>query len=198
MAHIIRKRGIVTKSFPWKAEFLAEVWACIERARVMYPEMSKVPNRELPIVFFDTGTTAGYHKVRKVNHKDVHNLEFNTQAILLNWHDMFDDTIPHEVAHLVCYLVHGRKVPCHGPKWKRIAINLGGTAKRTHDYELEKCRKRRKIASTHIYRGAKGVDLVLTQIRHNKLQRGKMKWYGTATAGRVYKDDYIGLKELQC
>lgn len=53
---------------------------------------------------------------------------FNVQNLFHNWDDMVNDTIPHEVAHLVCIRMGWDKG--HGPKWKRICRELGGTGKR--------------------------------------------------------------------
>lgn len=63
-------------------------------------------------------------------------LRFNSEIIQ---GDHFDDlmnlTVPHEVAHLVCYARPelGRK---HDMGWKRVCVALGGNGARTHSYDV--------------------------------------------------------------
>lgn len=48
--------------------------------------------------------------------------------------DMLEDTIPHEVAHIVCFAL--KCCDGHGPNWKRIAKSLGCSGERTHSLSV--------------------------------------------------------------
>ena len=95
----------------------------------------------LPVVVFDLkGTTAGQawtgeNKIR-VNLGVLMNPKYQE--------DMLEQTIPHEVAHLVTRAIWGSQVKSHGRQWAFIMNLLGKPAKRCHTYEVEPARKRAK------------------------------------------------------
>ena len=63
-------------------------------------------------------------------------LRFNREIIQGDhFEDMMNFTIPHEIAHLICYSRPelGRK---HDAGWKRVCMALGGDGKRTHSYDV--------------------------------------------------------------
>ncbi len=63
-------------------------------------------------------------------------LRFNCEIIQGDhFEDMMNLTIPHEIAHLICYARPelGRK---HDTGWKRVCVALGGDGKRTHNYDV--------------------------------------------------------------
>lgn len=81
------------------------------------------------------GQTAGYASHRN----GVYQLRFNPEAILKYNEDMTNDTIPHEVAHLVCF--NRRELGTdHDAGWKRVCRSLGGDDSRTHDMVLTKAK----------------------------------------------------------
>lgn len=53
--------------------------------------------------------------------------------------DMFENTIPHELAHIIAYRMYGEKN--HGKAWKLVALALYGYNNTYHDY-IPKNRKR--------------------------------------------------------
>lgn len=63
-------------------------------------------------------------------------LRFNSELIQgKHFDDMMQNTVPHEVAHLVCYARPdlGRK---HDSGWRRVCLALGGDGRRCHDYDV--------------------------------------------------------------
>lgn len=63
-------------------------------------------------------------------------LRFNSELIQgKHFDDMMNNTVPHEVAHLVCYARPdlGRK---HDSGWQRVCLALGGDGRRCHDYDV--------------------------------------------------------------
>jgi predicted SprT family Zn-dependent metalloprotease len=65
-------------------------------------------------------------------------LRFNRNLILGDKHyqDILDETVPHEVAHLVCYADPslGKN---HDRGWKRVCIAIGGNGKTRHEYDTK-------------------------------------------------------------
>ena len=191
MTGIIRKRGIV-RSHPRKRELMDEIRRIWVIAQTEWPAF-RLNLGNVPVVFVNCGTTAGYARWHKNKYEEMtYNIEINVQAITVDWHDTFSDTIPHEVAHVVNRYLNGRKVKTHGPEWKRIAIALGSTGERTHCMPLKKVRNRKRLKRNYVYEGRNGIQLKLTSIRHNKLQSGKAVWYSTPSVGKVYAGDYVG------
>lgn len=70
---------------------------------------------------------AGYKYVAGERH---YYMSFNPQALELNLDNMIDVIVPHEIAHLVCYLkpLLGKN---HDNGWKSVCRSLGGTGNRT-------------------------------------------------------------------
>lgn len=67
-------------------------------------------------------------------------LKFNIEAIEKYWNDMVNDTIPHEIAHLVCFAK--RSDNGHGRNWKAVCSRLGGRpASSCNGKQLTKARR---------------------------------------------------------
>ena len=97
-------------------------------------------------------------------------LRFNSQVpeSVLN-----AEVIPHEIAHLVCFL-RPELGKGHDAGWKGVCLSLGGVGTRTiTGLDLKPSRVTKKF----LYRTDSGKDAVLTSIRHNKLQKGKVFEY---------------------
>jgi predicted SprT family Zn-dependent metalloprotease len=95
-------------------------------------------------------------------------LRFNSDIIQgKHFDDMMELTIPHEVAHLVCYARPdlGSK---HNPGWKRVCMALGGNGSRTHSYETAPGR-----GNGFTYRASCGTEITVSSIIHRKIQAGQ-------------------------
>lgn len=113
-----------------------------------------------------------------VKEGDMYTIRINIDAYLLDPENMLNDTIPHEVAHLVMFQLQRhmpahRKEPAHGPRWQRICKSLGGSGDRCHALPLKPSRKTRKF----LYELDSGREVILTSVRHNKLHRRKVAHY---------------------
>lgn len=98
-----------------------------------YIEMAqKVFGKPLPMpkLAFDLrGKTAG----RAWLQKDV--VQLNSVLYLENEQGFHDDTIPHEVAHLVAHWLYGRGISAHGKEWQDVMRALGKQPTRCHTYD---------------------------------------------------------------
>jgi predicted SprT family Zn-dependent metalloprotease len=164
MTRVIRKRGAITTNFPRKAEFVTKVRECFALAKRIYPQFTIDPN-DIPIVFYKAGNAVG--KASHSGKDQVYNIEFNIDAINKEFGDMVDNTIPHEVGHIVDHFIN--KSFSHGLSWKQISQSLGCDGKRTtNGYQtVNKARKTR----TYQYKVG-GDTLEISSIRHGKLKRG--------------------------
>lgn len=104
------------------AEFnVHKQWA---RALVFYPSLKKYecPKTEISKRL---KTTAGYAFYRPTNI-----VRFSAELMHEHTQNFIDDTIPHEVAHIVANNVFGSKG--HDAAWKRVMLALGVTPNRLH------------------------------------------------------------------
>ena len=185
MTQIFRKRGIV-HFHPRKAELMEIVEVIWEVATETF-EGFNLKLSDVPVVLTNANRAAG--SLRSQENKGMDNLrfnlEFNTKVMDMDWEEM-EDTIPHEIAHLVDKVVHG-KSSNHGPRWQRIAKRLGSTAKRTHSVKIAASRRQRRFC----YVATCGTEIELTTVMHNKVQRGSVRVL-RSTRGRINAQCYIG------
>lgn len=189
---IFRKRNIVKGNFHRKQEFLVGVKDCFELARREFPEFT-LNYKDVPVVFFPKGNTAGWARYRKVNGKTFYNLEFNVAAIELHWEDTYLDTIPHEIAHIVTRFIHGSGVSSHGPEWKRIARKLGCSGERTHSLTLPRAKSKPKKQSKQLYISDGGTECVVGPRQHKNIQSGRYLWFKIKkTNEELFARNYVG------
>lgn len=77
--------------------------------------------------------------------------------------ETLNDTIPHEVAHLVCYAL-GLNKEGHGKRWQAISIKLGCNGKRCHNMKLS--------SSARYFVKLDGVDVEMTKGQYTKAKKG--------------------------
>ncbi len=183
MTTIFRKRGIV-HFHPRKAELMEMVEVIWEVATETF-EGFNLKLSDVPVVLTDANRSAGCLKTRRRSGELEYNLEYNTKVMDMDWEEM-EDTIPHEIAHLVDRIVSGGKSN-HGPRWQRIAKILGCTAKRTHSVPIAASRRQRR----YTYVATCGTEIELTTQMHNKVQRGQSRTL-RGTRGRINAQCFIG------
>ena len=94
--------------------------------------------------------------------------------------DMLEDTVPHELAHIVCFMkpALGKN---HDEGWKRVCEALGGTRARTHKLEVVFGK-----GTTYEYTTDAGHKVRLNERRHTYIQGGGVLTY-RKNMGRVMK-----------
>lgn len=106
---------------------------------------------------------------RKTRQLSSIKLRFNLQAAKLDLQDMLQNTLAHEVAHLVIALSPERyQQQAHGKDWQRVCLALGGNAQTRHSLALSHARIQRRWP----YRDSLGQQHELSTVRHNRLQQG--------------------------
>lgn len=135
----------------------------LERARKLYGVTLN------PTISYNLrGRVAGWAgcKICRMTLSYQYTLKFNRDLITgKHFEDMRDETVPHEIAHLVCFAnpALGKN---HNEGWKRVCIALGGNGKSRHSYDVE------YAAGTFTYVSDRGVNINVSKIRHTKIQRG--------------------------
>lgn len=110
-------------------DYIEETKKCIVKAAQLFNVDLTVDN--VIIECNVRGETAGWAHGKK---NGKYRVRFNREAIIKGLPQMAD-TIPHEVAHLVCY-ADRRLGSGHDAGWKRVCRMLGGDDGRTHDMVL--------------------------------------------------------------
>jgi SprT protein len=124
---------------------------------------------ELPRLQFDLrGTCAG-----RAYYRD-YQIRLNPVLLFENQTDFIEQTVPHEVAHLLTSTLHtgpARVMP-HGPEWKSVMLALGLKPVRCHSYDTSNAQVRRERRFTY----ACACGIVVESARsHFKLQCGEIR-----------------------
>jgi len=145
----------------------------MQRVEHFFTLAESIYNIELkrPSINFDLkGGSAG------VATPSLNKLGFNEVLLTDNEADFMSDTIPHEVAHLVCHALHGwikttqGGVSHHGKEWKAIMLAFGCVPSRCHTLDVSKVK--RKMRSFSYFCPDCRACFTLTAIRHNRMVRG--------------------------
>lgn len=108
-------------------------------------------------------------------------LSFNVNMMILseeNWTAMLDNTVAHEIAHLVEFATRG--VSGHDANFVRINKSLGGLGTTKHNMTTN------KAGGNFVYHTERG-DIVLSGIRHKKVQAGITSYTNSVHGGRATK-----------
>lgn len=139
----------------------------LARTQYVYAQAAYDRGREIPVptVRFDLrGLTAGMASMKDGKTSVRVNMDIyrDNQAHYLN------QTIPHEVAHLVAHAVFGPRIQAHGKEWKHVMEFFGCPADRCHTYAAKPARN----IKTYTYKCACRSHKI-TSIRHNKMVRAE-------------------------
>lgn len=94
-------------------------------------------------------------------------LRFNLDLMQnTGWDHLINNTVPHELAHIVCYVNPGLGRN-HNPGWRRVCRMLGGTGERCHSEPITYAR-----GLTYYYTTSTGCVIPLSVRRHRAVQQG--------------------------
>jgi predicted SprT family Zn-dependent metalloprotease len=139
----------------------------IEKAKTLYG----VDISQTSIQFNLKGRVAGWAEYKgSIFGEKKLTVRFNYDMLMRNdpevLRNMLEDTVPHELAHLVCFLKPslGKN---HDAGWQRVCIALGGTGGRTHDNEVVYGK-----GTTYEYTTDRGHKVRLNERRHQYIRSG--------------------------
>ncbi len=164
--------------------------AVIERTKEILEKAGKIFNlhfniEDVEIKFDLRGKAAGQaeYYTRRFGFVEDIIIRYNVEAIEKDFEHIINQTVPHEIAHLIAYnerSYSGSKI-YHGRKWKQAVVALGGSADRCHNISLTSARKTRQW----IYVLPNGEEITLKTNRHNKILRGAIYSLRTKFGNRV-------------
>ena len=94
-------------------------------------------------------------------------VEFNPSIYEAHVEEFLEDTVPHEVAHVVAYYVFGSTG--HDIFWKQVCSDLGSATQRLHSFTVPKCSN----AKTYKFKCA-CMEHEFTPQRYAWVKKGKM------------------------
>lgn len=151
----------------------SEVKRYVELANDTWGIDMDVPN----IVFKKRGTTAGTASYTKWE------VDYNMELLSENVEEFIARTVPHEVAHLVDFLLHpanftGPKRSVHGKTWKNVMRKFGvKDISRCHSYNTSNVSTRRNSVSYSYTCKTCGKEMKLGPKRHEKMARGQARYW---------------------
>lgn len=160
---MLRSCGIMRgqEIHPTMPELLRQrVEACYVQAEAFFKRTFPRPQ----VSFKLRGQKAG------VAHLHENLLRFNPQLYLENQADFLQQTVPHEVAHLVAHQLFGEGIQAHGQEWQLIMQGVYELPpKRCHSYAVK-----RRATTRFIYRcPCPDSDFAFTAQRHTLVSQGR-------------------------
>jgi len=153
--------------------------SCMKRAEEMYG----VDLSDVRITFDLKGAAMGQArwKINRMSRTVSHlQLRFNLRMCSEDMNDAINDTVPHEVAHIV-NAVAPHTGANHNAGWRNVCLRLGGTGKTYHDQEVIYGK-----GKTYAYTATCGTVVNLSEQRHKKVQRGVQ--LSLKRGGKIHKD----------
>ena len=96
-------------------------------------------------------------------------VDLNEEMFLTNTDVFFDEIIPHEVAHVLQFVMFPEAKRHHGKEWKVLMKMLDAPAMTYHNMDASTSDK-----SLFRYSCSCGINHSLTKIRHKRIQTGKV------------------------
>lgn len=120
----------------------------------------------------------------------VYSVRFNLDAKRMDPTHFFNETVPHEIAHLIVFeltLTGRSRDRGHGRDFKRVCRALGGTGERCHNIALPKARVHKKYK----YTTDSGRTIEVGSAVHKKIQQGQGRRFND-TGERIAYNHYVG------
>lgn len=152
------------KRFPVSSELelrlRSEVLKCYAQAESWYLKSFARPEVLLNL----RGRSAGVAELQK------NRLRFNAVLLAENTSAFLSEVVPHEVAHLLVWKLHGRGVRPHGYEWQQVMLQVFGLEpERTHRFDTS-----RSARQGYVYTcGCRDREHALTIRRHNRILKGQ-------------------------
>ncbi len=124
----------------------------------------------MPAIRFDLkGKVAGM-AVQARGRRSCDRMLLRLNADMLRDHprEMIQQTVPHEVAHVVTDFMHGHQVASHGREWRAVMHAFGKPPTRCHNMQAKASRKLHYYA----YRCGCEAPKYLSSVRHRRIARG--------------------------
>lgn len=131
-----------------RARVTDKVLECLRLAEIRWNRKFQVPTIDYSLI----GKAAGQANLK------LWLVKLNSILLTENVEDMIDNTVPHEVAHLITYAVYGIKVQPHGREWESVMDLFGCKPERCHNYDTTRSKVYKRPRKKYIYICACEVD----------------------------------------
>jgi SprT protein len=144
----------------------------------------KFPNYVTPtprVEFYTKGRSAGVATAGNV-------VKFNLTVFEQDLNRFLATTVPHEIAHIVCFMLNLDRG--HGRNWKNVCLRLGGDGLRCYSGDGLQlvCRTMKKYE----HKASCGTVIMVTARMHNQLMRGITRKL-IRTSGVINRDSFTGV-----
>jgi SprT protein len=179
-----------------KQQIAEKIEACFVTCEARFNRTFRRPSVKYAL----RGTTAG------TAHPGKWELNFHPVLAAENWEDYINNTVPHEVAHLIDYDVYRRdaelaarqsmfrgrrqKRSIHGPTWKSIMRILGCDPSRCHSYDTSGVARRK---TRHNYHCTCGHVWELGPKYHKNIQTGARQYRCTKCKSQLTAAMFRGI-----
>ena len=129
-------------------------------------------NFPIPAVLYDVkGCVAGYYTGPARN-----SIRINPILFQENQEDYLQNTIPHEIGHLVTdhICINFRHKP-HGPEWKSVMVQLGLPPIVCHNYDTSSVASRPRQTQKFTYECSCGPIHKIGKNKHTKVLKGQIR-----------------------
>lgn len=166
------------------SEYLNRVDQVRKRCAEIFAKANSIYGITLPniqIRFDLKGCSAGQAGVKMVMGQRTYYMRFNVDMMRNEgWDHLYNDTIPHEIAHIVCFYMQTDRR--HGPVWKRCCKLLGGSGERCHDQKVKFAK-----GETYIYVATCGTQVSMSEKKHRTIQASGGTYTLKKTRGKIHK-----------
>lgn len=115
----------------------------------------------------------GHHAGRAFRRQGMYGIRLNIDLLGRSPDHLINDTLPHEVAHIVCFKTGLGNLHC--VKWVEFCKSLGGTGIHQHNEPTVYSK-----GPTYEYTTTKGLVVRINHALHTKVQSGNTYRYDTA------------------
>ncbi len=110
-------------------------------------------------------------------------IRYNWVLLCENSEPFIQQTVPHEVAHLVARTLYGSKIRPHGREWQEVMAFFGADVQRCHQFDTSRSARRRLQRFTY---HCSCTTHQLTSIRHRRALAGQV--YRCRACGNALKE----------
>lgn len=117
-------------------------------------------------------------------------IEINLAMARQNLEFICNNTIPHEIAHILCF--YFRWDLGHGHKWKVVAMSLGCSGDSRFSFEktgIQPVMMRQR--SKYLHKATCGTELWLSDVMHGKVMQGQVRVLHS-TGGKLNVNTFMG------
>ena len=121
----------------------------------------------------------------------IQEISVNLTMARQNYEHIANHTIPHEIAHVICFIMNWDNG--HGRMWKRVAASLGIVPDRCFSLVATGIKPvMMRQRSQYLHKATCGTEIWLSDVVHGKIMKGETGRYVKLTGGRLAASTFTG------